>query len=101
PTRIVIVDPSNRIAPRLKANLTEDKIAERTEQTAKGAQFDITASQNERLKDSAKQTAEGFVFVDYNATGKSAEQIRSELNEKAVADEIDAYLLIPADYKDA
>ena len=100
PTRIVIVDPSNKIVTRLKANLTEEKIAEKTEQAAKDADFDITSSQNERLKQSAKQSAEGFVFVDYNAGGKNVEQIRAELNAKAVADEIDAYLFIPERYTD-
>lgn len=100
PTRIVIVDPSNKIAPRLKANLTQEKIAEKTEQAAKDADFDITASQNERMKQAAGQSVEGFIFVEYSAAGKSAEQIRSELNAMAVADEIDAYLLMPEKYGD-
>jgi ABC-2 type transport system permease protein len=100
PTRIVIVDPSNKVITRLKVNLSQEKIAEKSEQTAKDAQFDITTPQNERMKQSAKQVAEGFIFVNYNAEGKSAGQIRSELNAKAVADEIDAYLLIPEKYSD-
>ncbi len=100
PTRIVIVDSSNKIVTRLKANLSKEKIAEKNEQAAKDADFDITASQNERMRQSAKKAAEGFVFIDYDAVGKSSEQIRSELNTKAVADEIDAYLLIPEKYSD-
>lgn len=98
PTRIVIVDPSNKIAPRLKANLSEEKLAERSEKAAKDTDFDIAASQSEQMKRSAKQIVEGFVFIDYNAFGKSSEQIRSELNSKAANDEIDAYLLIPENY---
>ncbi len=101
PTRLIVIDPSNKIAPRLKANLSAEKIIEKTRQAAKDADFDITVSQNERMKEVAKQSLEGFVFVDYIASGKSAEQIRSELNAKAVADEIDAYLLIPENYGDA
>ncbi|MBK8464524.1 MAG: ABC transporter permease [Chloracidobacterium sp.] len=100
PTRIVIIDPSNKVVTRLKANLSKEKIAEKSEQAAKDADFDITKSQNDRMRQSAKQVAEGFVFIDYNAAGKSAEQIRSDLNAKAVADEIDAYLLIPEKYTD-
>jgi ABC-2 type transport system permease protein len=45
--------------------------------------------------------ADGFVFVDYQAGGKSPEQIRGELNEKAVAKEIDAYLLVPEKFESA
>lgn len=100
PTRIVIVDPSNKIAARLKANLTQERIAEKSEQAAQESNFDMTASQDERMRQTAKQAAEGFIFVDYNAVGKTPEQIRSELNAKAVADEIDAYLLMPEKYND-
>src|SRR4051794_19216551 len=100
PTRLVIVDPSNKIAGRGKAELSTEKIADKTQQAAKDANFDITASQNDRLKQSAKQAAEGFIFVDYNAGGKTPEQIRAELTAKAVANDIDAYLLIPEKYSD-
>lgn len=100
PTRIVVIDPSEKVITRLKSNLTKEKIAEKTEQAAKSADLDITRSQDERMKQSAKQVAAGFVFVEYNAEGKSPDQIRSELNAKAVADEIDAYLIIPENYGD-
>lgn len=56
-----------------------------------------TASQEEKMNRGTDQLASGFVFVEYDSAGKSAEQIRQELNAKAAADEIDAYLLIPAD----
>lgn len=95
PTRIVVVDPSNKIAPRLKENLSPEKIAVRNEEAAKEAQRDLTAPQNEQLKQSARQAGQTFVFVDYDPTGKTTDQIRSELNDKAVKGEIDAYLLMP------
>ena len=95
PTRIVIVDKTNKIAPRLKENLSADKIAAKGEAAAKDSLKDITASQNDKMKQNAKQAAEGFVFIDYQANGKTADQIRANLNEKTVAKEIDAYLLVP------
>ena len=49
------------------------------------------------MKRGADQLASGFVFIEYERAGKSPEQIRQELNAKAAADEIDAYLVIPAD----
>jgi ABC-2 type transport system permease protein len=42
---------------------------------------------------------ESFVFVNYDAEGKSTEQIRSELNGKIAENEIDAYLIIPPDFE--
>ena len=98
PTRIVIVDKENKIAPRLKENLTADKIAEKGKDAAKNVS-DLTASQNDRMKDSAMQAAEGFVFVNYPSAGKTRELIRSELNDMAAKKEIDAYLLVPDNFE--
>ena len=95
PTRLVIVDKTNKIAPRLKENLSAEKIAEKGKQAARDAVNNLGNSQNDRVQQSAKQAAEGFIFVDYPAVGKTPEKIRSELNEMAVGKEIDAYLLVP------
>ncbi len=97
PTRIIVIDPSNEIAPRLRANLSAQNIAERSRQAAEGSLNNPNASQDERIQAGTGQLASGFAFIDYNAAGKSDEQIRSELNAKAANDEIDAYLLIPSD----
>ncbi len=98
PTRIVIVDRSTKIAPRLRANLSADNIKAKGEQAAKDAQVDLTTSQNDRMRESAKSAAEGFIFVDYSPAGKTADEIKTELTAKAVRDEIDAYLLMPEKY---
>ncbi len=95
PTRIVIVDKTNKIAPRLKENLSAEKIAAKGKDAAKDSVKDLSTSQNDKMRQSAKQAAEGFLFVDYDSADKMTDQIRSELNEKAVAKEIDAYLLVP------
>lgn len=103
PTRIVIVDPSEKIAPRLKENLSAEAIAEKGEDSANDPQRAMTASTNDRIKDSARAAANGFMFVDFANVGKPTDQIRRELTEMAVRKEIDAYLLIPEKYdaKDA
>lgn len=96
-TRIVIVDPANKISPRLRANLSPEKIEARARQAAKDQMGDLNPSQEEKMKRGADQLAAGFIFVDYATGGKTPEQIRQELNAKAAADEIDAYLIVPAD----
>lgn len=99
PTRIVIVDPTNKIAPRLRSNLSTEAVAEKNSETVKTLPMNLNSSQTDRIKDGARSAAEEFIFVDYSAAGKSPDQIRKELTEKAVAKEIDAYLLIPVNFE--
>ena len=96
-TRIIVVDPAQRVEPRLRSNLSAESIEAKIRQSAKGSSVDMTASQEEQLKRGAEQLATGFVFVDYDASGKTEDDIRRELNAKAAGDEIDGYLLIPRD----
>ncbi|MEO6050279.1 MAG: ABC transporter permease [Pyrinomonadaceae bacterium] len=97
PTRIVVIDPANKIAPRLRENLSAGRIAARERQAAQAQMGDLNASQEEKMKRGANQLASGFTFFDYNSKDKSADNMRQELNAMASGDEIDAYLLIPAD----
>lgn len=97
PTRIVVVDPTGKILPRLKENLTAEAIAAKASETAKKSIDDLSASQEERMRRGAQQVAEGFIFVDYDAAGKSPDVIRRELIDRITAEQIDAYLIIPRD----
>lgn len=45
PTRIVIVDPSNKIGMRIRENLAPDKIAARTDQAVRDAVKDMPVAQ--------------------------------------------------------
>ncbi len=93
-TRIVVVDQTDKIAPRIRANLSRVK----SEEPKKDAMSDLNASQEEQIKRGAEQMDEGFTFVEYNADAKTIEQIKRELSGKITADEIDAYLIIPKNY---
>jgi ABC-2 type transport system permease protein len=103
PIHIVVVDQTGTIAPRLRVNLSTEKIAEKARRAASENFGNLDVSQQEKMKRGADQLPSGFVFVDYDASGKTVDQIRQELNAKAANDEIDAYLLIPAniDIQDA
>jgi ABC-2 type transport system permease protein len=96
-TRLVIVDQSGKIAPRLKDGLSTERIREKAREAAKDKLGGMTASQQERMKQGANQFASGFDLIDFNSAGKTPESIRQELNAMASDDEIDAYLLIPAE----
>jgi ABC-2 type transport system permease protein len=103
PTRIVVVDATGKIEPRLRQNLSSERISAKAEEAARASMDKLTASQEERMKSGASQLASGFIFVPYDPGGKAPDQVRSELNAMAGRDEIDAYLVIPAqiDQEDA
>lgn len=96
-TRIVVVDPTNKILPRLKENVSAERIAAKAEEALKESYGEPNIAQQDQMKQSAAMLASGFAFIDYDTAGKSSDQIRLELNAKAAADEIDAYLVIPPD----
>ncbi|MFM9903854.1 MAG: ABC transporter permease [Pyrinomonadaceae bacterium] len=96
PTRIAVVDPAGTVLPRLKENLSGEKIAAKARAAARDSMSDLNASQEERLKSGSRQMASAFVFVDYSSDGKSPEQVRTDLIAKIADDSIDAFLIIPA-----
>jgi ABC-2 type transport system permease protein len=99
PTRIVIVDPSGKIAPRIEENLSPEKISAKASAAARESLKDLNASQQERLKRSSEQLGQSFVFVGYDAREKSLEQIRRELMGRISEGQLDAYLLVPPNFE--
>ena len=96
-TRIVVVDPTGKVLPRLKENLSSERMREKAQKAAKETLGDLTASQEEQLKRGADQMPAEFNFIDYDSAGMPPKLVRQELNTKAARDEIDAYLIIPED----
>lgn len=102
PTRIVVIDPVGKIEPRLKANLSAEKIEAKAKKAAQDSLKDITPSQEEKMKRNTEQFATGFVIVPYenqNGTisGSDVEAVRRDLAGKISRGEIDAYMFVPAD----
>lgn len=97
-TRIVVVDPSGKIAPRLKENLSADKMMEKAQKAMKDSMTDVNASQEEKMRKNTELFASGFRFIDFDSRQKTSELIRAELAEKIAAGDIDAYLLVPENF---
>ncbi len=93
--RIAIVDQSGNVATRLKENLSLDKIQTKAREAAQDSLKNIDASQKERIETGARQFAGSFAFIDYDASGKSVEQIQRELNGRIQENQLDSYLIIP------
>lgn len=102
PTRIVVIDPGGKIEPRLKANLSAEKIEAKARKAAQDSLKDITPSQEEKMKRNTEQFATGFEIVPYDnqngaISGSDIEAVRRDLAGKITRGEIDAYMFVPAD----
>ncbi len=102
-TRIVVVDPAGKVAPRLRENLSVEKMMEKAEKAMKDSLKDLNASQEEKMRQNTEVFSSGFRFVDFDSRQKTPELVRRELAQKIAAGEIDAYLLVPENFtaKDA
>src|SRR5215218_2919244 len=97
PTRIVIADPTGKIAPRLKANLSAERMDTRARRAAEKSFEDLTPSQETQMRRSAEQFTANFEFIDYETGGALINSVRSDLNAMLVGGSADAYLIIPED----
>jgi ABC-2 type transport system permease protein len=97
-TRIAVVDATGKITPRLKENLSAEKIEQRAKQSAEESLKNLTPNQEEKMKRDLAQFQDSFKFVDFEAAGKSSEQIRAELVSRIKNGELDAYLIVPENY---
>lgn len=97
PTRIAVHDPSGKILPRLEKNLSTDRLMEKAKRAAKDSLTDISASQEEQLRNDAAQFMQDFKLSEF-ATSGTVDDARAELMREVLAGTIDAYLIIPSDF---
>lgn len=95
PTRIAVVDPTHQITPRLKQNLSADKLMAKARDAMSDQFTEIDATQEEKMKRSAQAFVESFVFVDIPYDSNNTAATRQKLSSMVVDGDIDAYLLIP------
>lgn len=100
PTRIAVVDPTGQIMPRLEKNLSAEKIIEKAKKAAKEQVTDLTATQEEKMRNNAAQFGQDFKLVALDPEGRKGDELRSYLLGKIMGGEIDAYLIIPQNVDD-
>ena len=95
-TRIAVYDPSGKILPRLEKNLSAERMMEKAKKAAADSFKKMDASQDEKLKNNAAQFMQEFKLVPFVGKG-TTDEIRTELLREVLGNEIDAYLMVPAD----
>jgi ABC-2 type transport system permease protein len=101
PTRIVIVDPTGKILPRLEKNLSADRMMEKAKKAAQDSLTEIDASREEKMRNNAAQFMQDFRLTSFDTGGKVTDEIRSDLLSKIFRGEIDAYLIVPENFDSA
>lgn len=99
PTRIAVIDPSGKIGPRIRENLSPEKLEARAKQAAKDAVTDLNSTQEEQVKNDTKRFGDSFVLEDYPIGKKTIDEVRPDLIRRIVAGELDAYLIVPENFE--
>jgi ABC-2 type transport system permease protein len=95
PTRIAVADPTGNILPRLQKNLSPERMVEKAKQAARESLVEMDATQEERMRNSASQFMQDFILIEQPAAGFDREQLRAALLQRILANEIDAFLIVP------
>jgi ABC-2 type transport system permease protein len=96
--KLAIVDQSNRMYERVRESLLrgpEEGGGESARETS--APFDIGRNPQERAREASLALAGGFEIEQVRMDNRPLEAIKQELNERVLKDELDGYLIIPAD----
>ena len=98
PTRIAVADPTGKILPRLQQNLSGEHLMEKAKQSASEQLTNLSATQEEKMRQNASQFMQEFKLVPFEMAAKSGEQVRAELLAAMMRDDFDAYLIVPENF---
>ncbi|MBX7171634.1 MAG: ABC transporter permease [Pyrinomonadaceae bacterium] len=101
--RVAVVEENGKIFQRLQENLSPEKQVEKFKRSTAESVKNLNASQDEKLKQTAEQFGGSFQLEQISPAGKTTEQIQNELLQRIADKDLDAYLIVPADFdaKDA
>jgi ABC-2 type transport system permease protein len=92
-TRIAIVDHTGRIYDRVRESITNSGDGSRFT----GLPMDMSQSPKERASQAGVATTADFEVEKVEPAGRALEDLKRELNERVRREELDGYILIPAD----
>ena len=94
-TRLAVVDESGKVYERFRDALSRPR-GEDEEETANVSPAQaVNANQQDRMKQTARDTQPGFTVEQVSLDGKSIDQVRLQLGERVRKNELDGFVLIP------
>jgi ABC-2 type transport system permease protein len=97
PVRLAVVDQSGRVYERVRDSLTRAPDEKREQSKRGGTTFDISRNPQDRARDAGMALSGSFEVEQVQAAGRPLEEVKRELSGRVLRDELEGYLVIPAD----
>ncbi len=98
PTRIAVADPTGKLLPRIEKNLSAERMVEKARKAARDSMVNLDASQEEKMRNNAAMFMQDFALITVPQSESVSADLRANLLNRILADEIDAFLIIPENF---
>jgi ABC-2 type transport system permease protein len=97
-TRLAVVDQSGKMYERIRESLMQESDDEK-EKAQKSASVNAAfkANTNDRVEAMGRATRTSYAVEQIQLNGQTLEEVRAQLNRRVHDDQLDGYLIIPAD----
>jgi ABC-2 type transport system permease protein len=103
--RVAVVDQSGKLSAAIEKELSSErqreKEIEKAVAEAKKSDGNFNQTQEEKIRRTTERTRAKFAVEEFNAGGKTLEQIKRELNGRLNDKELDGYIIVPQDFENA
>ena len=96
-TRLAVVDQTGKIAGRFREALARERDEDDVEAENNSGGIPANSSRQDQMKRTAELSSQDFHVEEVALANRSIDQIKRELNERVRANELDGYVVIPAD----
>ena len=96
-TRLAIVDQSGRIYDRVRESILNEDSAGSESASSTGLSMDPSQSPKDRARQAGMAMKGDFKIEKVESVGRALEDVKRELNERVRREELDGYIVIPAD----
>ena len=99
PTRVAVLDGTGRMAGRVRDALrnSRDEDEDRDGDASESARGAMNQDTRARMEQMAKAAGQSYEVEEVTGGGRPLEEVRAGLDERVRRDELDAYLVLPAD----
>jgi ABC-2 type transport system permease protein len=102
PLRVAVFDESGKVYERLRDSVASGQGKDDADDAAagEGAQAALNQNGRDRMAAAAKASERAYNVERVEPAGRTAQEVKRQLDERVKKDELDAYLMLPADVLD-